>query len=190
MLFTTSPTHAPNWRLFGLGLMTTVFLWGLLRNEPKLCLAGVILMTLGLAQTAVFERWLQQLGMSHLGLTSGIVGLGILLITLRFGDRIPKAMVVTATLLVGLSVMDFLPKTLAWRDGLVAPLLGIMYVALWLRLHDPLLPTLFALPEAPRIYLVATTAPSWSFVVLSFALLVLGTIVSLCHRQRPKECRH
>ncbi len=58
--------------------MTTVFLWGLLRNEPKLCLAGVILMTLGLAQTAVFERWLRQLDMTYLGLTSGIVGLRIL----------------------------------------------------------------------------------------------------------------
>ena len=187
VLLTLTASNRPNWPLFGIGLISLLFLWGLVRKNPKLCLAGVLILAMGLGQSDALLQWTQRQDVTHIGLIAGIIGLGIFLIALVFGRHTPRKMTLIGSIMLGLCIFDLHPKTITWIDLVLTIVIMLCFLTLWKRTQDVVVPLTLWVPELPRLYLLSTAMSSWSFIVLSFLLLATGTGISLFLKPPPRH---
>jgi len=179
ILLTVGRIGELNWELGGGGLILVLLILGAVQRNVSLCSAGVILLAIGLGQADVFARFAKLHHLTTAGAAAGVAGLGTLAIAIAFGRKVPRILVFVGSLATVVCILDFLPKSLHWLDLAVIVIIGVLFTALLLRTGDIAPALVLWIPVLPRGYLFATNMSSWNFVVLSFALLFLGALVSL-----------
>lgn len=169
---------ALNWELFGLCIVTTLLIIGVLRQDIRICLVAVILLSAGLGVTNGIVTFARVCDMTVPGVIIGFAGIGILLICGLFGRQTHTGFIYLGAACLAISLFDYLPAALAWQDLAVLVVILLISAGIWFRtgfLYT--LPVLF-LPLLPKCYLIACAMSSWGFVVLSFVLLAAGGAVS------------
>ncbi len=179
VLLTIGQVGELNWELGGGGLILVLLILGAVQRNVGLCFVSVILLAIGLGQADAFVRFARLYHLTSAGAAAGVGGLGTLAIAIVFGRKVPRILVVVGGLATVVCALDFLPKSLHWLDLAVIAAIGVLFAALLLRTRDVAPAMVLWIPVLPRGYLFTTNMSSWSFVVLSFALLFLGALVSL-----------
>lgn len=184
-LLTFNPSHSFNWLLAGIGLISMLILLGILRRQPLLCLLGLVGVALGLTQTSALATWAPQYGLTMPSLIAGFTGLGTLIVVLGFGTLTPRWMTTLGSVLLGICIYDYLPKSLNVVDLFISAYVSVLFLMLVLRTRTVRAALPLWLPLGPRVYLLVVGMSSWAFVVLSFILLFLGAGISLFWQHRP-----
>ena len=189
VLLTLGRGHELNWQLGGGGAIVALLILGAIRRNVSLCFAAVLALAVGLGATDVLARFAKLHNLTAVGAAAGVAGMGIIAVALAFGRRTPAAYVLIGTVSTILCVFDYLPKSLHWTDLAALVAIGVLFAALLARTRDIAPALVLWVPVFPRAYLFAARMSSWSFVALSFLLLLLGAIVSLFlkRRFRPEE---
>ncbi|MEN8128467.1 MAG: hypothetical protein ABFR90_11800 [Planctomycetota bacterium] len=167
-----------NWELFAAGVVTVLFVIGLIKQNFLLCFGAVILLSGGLGVTDSLARFARVHNMTNPGMVFGIAGIGTLAVCSIFGPKVHKGFIVFGAVCLMFCLFDYLPKTLAWKDLVI--LVGILLVSivLWFRTRFLFVLPILSIPLLPKFYLFARSMSSWGFIVLSFVLLFLGGVVS------------
>ena len=189
LLTLTSSAASPgdlHWHLTGALLVSGLLLVGFLRRSAALCIAAVVLGTLGFSATDAFQGFARFLGLGDWGAFLGIGGLGTLIVALLFG-RMPPAILVPAALGVMLCTFDFFPAELGMRDLLAALVVIVLVVGLWMRLrHWPSI-VILCVPIVSRLAVASVVLASWRYVLLGFVLLFAGAWVSIRKGKRARR---
>lgn len=183
-----SPMGSPelNWRLTAGLVVAATLAAGFLLRLPGLCIAAVILGTLGLPQFDSFGNAVRHIGLSIGGGLAGAGGLGLLLVTTYFADRkyLP-AVYLGAALLAGCA-FDYLAPAPGWRDLVTFIVLSAASAAVWWRLRCWPSILILAVPLAARLWLLFRTLSAWRYIILSFVLLALGAWMSAAKGRKAK----
>jgi len=141
-----------------------------------------------LGLTDAFVQFAEAHGLTAVGATGGVAGLGTMVICLGFGRKVPRVVtVIGAISLVGF-VFDYLPALLGWKDAAMALGVIVLCAGLWVRTRDIAGILILCIPVVRKLYILLREMSYWGFVVLSFFLLFLGGIVSLfCKRRKDNE---
>jgi len=181
--------HRPfdlNWEVCAAGLVTALFVLGLVRKNFILCLCAVVILASSLGLSDTVARFAKLYGMTVGGVVAGIAGAGAVLVYLIFGRKLPRAVAVVGAVLLILSAFDF-PGGLVFTDILVAAVTVVLCVLLWLRTRDIWVIVILCMPICERIYVFSRSMPSWGFIILSFPILFTGAAVSLFCKRRLEE---
>ena len=173
-----------NIRLFVGGLIATLLAFGVIRQNPMLCFAAVLILTIGLASTGVFARFAEAHDLTVAGAAAGIGALGITVTALIFGRNTPRLIVLCGTVGTVIAIFDYLPRNLHWVDVIAFAMIVVLFTVLLARTKDIAAVIVLWIPVFPRAYLFVTRMSSWSFVLLSFPLLLLGATMSLFLKRR------
>ncbi len=186
--YSPAKPHDLNWHLCGGGLVVMLLILGVVHRNVLLCFGAVIVLAGGLGLTDAFVQFAEAHGLTAVGATGGVAGLGIMVICLGFGRKVPRFItVIGAVSLVGF-VFDYLPAALAWNDIAMATGVIILCSALWVRTRDIAGILILCIPVVRKLYILLREMSYWGFIVLSFLLLFLGGIVSLfCKRRKENE---
>ncbi len=175
-----------NWQLFGVCMVTVLLIVGVLKQDIRVCLAGVILLAGGLGVTDGLTTVACAFGMAVPGVIIGIVGVGTLAVCLMFGEQTHKGFIVFGAVCLATCLFDYLPRSLNWKDLLVLVVIVLVSGVVWVRTGFLYTLPILAVPLLPKCYLIARAMSSWGFVVLSFVLLAGGGAVSFfCKHHKP-----
>ena len=167
-----------NWELFAACVVAILLVIGILKQNMSLCFAAVILLAGGLGATEGLARFARAHDMTIPGVIFGIAGVGLLAVSLVFGEKVHQGLIVLGSVCLVVCLFDYLPRVLVWKDLLA--LIGIVMLSgvLWFRTGFLYALPIFCIPLLPKFYLLARSMSSWGFVVLSFVLLGAGGAVS------------
>lgn len=168
-----------NWELFGTGLFIIAMAYGIHKKEPLACFAAVMILASGLGLSGRLDTFANSTGLTQIGLSAAIAGLGNLIIVIVFGLKTHKAITILAALCIAAAAFDILPKNLNTKDLIVTITLMICAVTLYLRTKNLAVIPILILPIIPRGYLMWQQMSTWAFVILSFILLFAGGAISL-----------
>ncbi|HUT31481.1 MAG TPA: hypothetical protein VMX13_16925 [Sedimentisphaerales bacterium] len=177
--FSADRPYELNWHLAGVGIVALLFVLGVLRRNVLLCFGAVIVLTLGAATSDAFGSIAKSLNLTFGGAMAGVAGLGTTGLCLAFGKKTPRAITLFASVLLMVSVFDYLGRSLTWTDIPAAGVMGLVCGALWLRTRDMAAPPIICVPLLRKLYMLLAMMSSWGFVLLSFVLLFAGAAVSL-----------
>ncbi len=183
--FSPARPYALNWRLCGGVLVAVLLMGGILKRNPGLCFAAVILLAAGLGGQDRFGELADGFGLTVGGAVAAVAGLGTMLICLAFGNRTPKPIAVFGAMFLALSICDAIPPKSSLGELDLTVVAGVLALCagLWLRMRDAITIGILCLPLLPRLMIMAKSLSSWGFVVLSFVLLFLGAAVSFFSKQ-------
>lgn len=166
-------------------LVLALFIFGMIIRNQFLCLAGIIILCLGLLRLEAFSAFIENCALTKAGGLAGVFGLGTIGMVLFFGKQLHKAVKTVGILCLAGFVFDYLPESFDNRYLVVLSGAGLLMVGLWLRIKDIPAILILCVPCLMRLYMAAKQIANWRFVILGFLLLGAGTIVSLF--KRPKE---
>lgn len=168
-------------------LVTGLMLYGIIRWKPNFCIAALAILTIGLAfwdKTAAMARYFQT---TPAGFTAGIFGLGILGLSLLFGQKIPRMARALGILCFAGFVLDFLPNYWHWNYLFAAVMSLLVAAGFWLRTKDKDLPFLLLVPFIIRSYILSKPWDYWRVIIVGFLLLGLGILASLFKAKRKMK---
>jgi hypothetical protein len=175
-----------HWYLSGALLVAGLLAAGLVRRSEGLCVAAVVIGTIGFALTDAFGGFAKCLNLSEWGALLGLAGFGTLAVAILFG-RMHPALLVPAALGVMFSVFDFLPSEFGWKDVFAVLAVLAPGVGLWLRVrHRPSL-VILCVPFGWRLAAGSILLAGWRFVLLGFVLLFVGAILSIRKGKRARR---
>ncbi|MCK4999714.1 MAG: hypothetical protein KAS23_09270 [Anaerohalosphaera sp.] len=179
--FDASNPYDLNWRLCGSGVIAAVTVIGIVKRNPVVCFLAVSLASFGLAVSQRFNLYVDQFGMSQVGAVAAVMGLGCITISLVFGMKTHKVIVILGSICLMAGMFDFLGGSLGVKDVVVGVVAGGLCAGLWFRVRNVPAVLLVGLPFVPKLLMLPGNMSSWAFVVLSFVLLFAGIVVSsLC----------
>jgi hypothetical protein len=182
--FSADRPYELNWHLAGVGIVALLFVLGVLRRNVFLCFGAVIVLTLGAATSDAFDSIAKSLNLTFGGAMAAVAGLGTTGLCLAFGKKTPRAITLFASVLLMVSVFDYLGRSLTWTDIPAAAVMGLVCGALWLRTRDMAAPPIICVPLLRKLYMLLAMMSSWGFVLLSFVLLFAGAAVSLFFKRK------
>lgn len=189
MAFSDTISADLHWRLAGALLVSGLLLAGLVLRNVGLCVAAVLVGTVGLASSDAFDVFVRSFNIPSLtpGLAAlGLAGVATLGVALALG-KMHSALLVAASLAVSLCVFAFLPSKLGASDLIVLPAMVLLAVGLFLRRrHWPSI-VILCVPLGYRLAVGSVLLGSWRYVVLGFALLVAGAWVSIRKGKRARS---
>lgn len=169
-------------------LVVAILAYGVIIRNQYVCLAGIIVLCLGLSLWEPFSTFSKSYQLTPNGGLAGLFGLGSMIIYLIFGPRLNKAIRIVGTLCLAGFVFDFLPEYIHWRYLFVLIGIVLLMAGLWFRKKDVLVIIILCVPFFIRLYIIAKQIAHWRFVILGFITLGIGTVVSLL--KRPKNSRN
>ena len=183
-LLTLGRNHELNIALFGVSVIVTVGILGILKRNAQLCCACVVMFSVALGHHEGFNRLIGSFEVSQAQALSAVLGLGLLTIAIGFGKQTPGLMIFVGVSAMAYSLLKMPGQALHWNDlGACLVLVGL-FAGLILRTNTWLIGLILWIPIGLRGYTLAIDMSSWSFVVLSFPLLFLGAGISLLRKHK------
>ena len=175
---------------FCLGISVIALLvYGTIKRNQYLCLAGIFILCLGLGKLSTFSTFAQSYQLTEIGCLSGVFGCGSMALYLLFGRRLHKAIQIIGTICLAGFVFDYLPEYIHWKYLFVLFGTVLLMGLLWYRRNIVAI-LILCVPFFIRLYMVAKQIAHWRLVILSFLLLGIGTVVSLLkHPKRTRQDR-
>jgi len=170
-------------------LVAALLVYGMIIRNQFLCLAGIIILCLGLIQLEAFSAFTENCALTEAGGLAGVFGLGTTALILFFGKQLHKAVKIIGMLCLAGLVFDYLPESFDIRYLVVLFGTGLLMVGLWLRIKDIPAILILCAPYIARLYMAAKHIAHWRFVILGFLLLGAGTVVSLFKRPKVGQAR-
>jgi len=180
-----------NWYLCVGCFLVVAFVWGLFKDNIYLCLSAVVVLFFGLVSAECFGKFAELYGMTNASAAVGVAGLGFCITSLIFGPKSTRSIRIFGVVLLIISIFDFLPKSLDInRDILALTVIVVLCVLFWFRTKDICAMLILCIPVIRRLYLLGRGMSSWSFVVLSFVLLLAGAAISLFFKKSKAVQNH
>ncbi len=185
--FSPSRPYDLNWKLFGVGVVATVLILGIVKKNAVVCFAAVVMAASGLVGMYHFRGFVHAIGMSEIGGMAGVAGLGTMVICMFFGRKTHRMIVLVGALCVMVAVFDCLSGSGIGKDLLVGCAVAGMSVGLWRRTDNIAEAAVMCSPVLVKVFTVSRNMSSWGFVVLSFVLLLTGMSISSLRKQTVNE---
>ena len=167
-----------NWKLFGVGLIVSLVIIGFVKREPAACFAAVAVLAFGLAITDGFFSFAGRYDFNEIGALAGVLGLGSMVVSLAFGRKTPKLIMVFGALCLMVGMFDCLGSSFGVKDVITGIAVIGLCVGLWFRIRNYAVMSIIFLPFVPKLVMLPKSISSWAFVLLSFVLLFAGIAVS------------
>ena len=169
-----------NWKLFGIVLVTTLIVLGIIRKNSTLIMSGIVILAFGSGLSLEMENIARSHYLSLQAIAELIAGLGTMLTYLIYRRNLPRwaAVIGASVLILGIIKLytDFEPSFYPIISGLL--LAGLAAVVL-ITAHNKSVTAILCLPLLRAIYLSVNRITGWHYVVLSFILLAFGAFISL-----------
>jgi hypothetical protein len=179
--------HAVNLLTCGAILVTALLVYGLVRQNPYVCVTGVFLLSTGLPFMDRFADFITAHQVTGIGSFAGLCGFGLLVLSLIFVKTLDRLVRVLGAVLLAGFLLNFLPDSLHWRYLIAAAGLGVLITALWLRIRDWVVIAILTGPFLIKAYLLGKQLAAWRYVIAGFLLLGAGAVVSLLKRTGETE---
>lgn len=181
--------HAVNLAACGAILVTALLVYGLVRGNPYVCVAGVFLLSTALPFVDRFAAFVKAQQVTEIGGFAGLCGAGLIGVYLIFTQKLGRLAPVAGALLLAAFFLDYLPGSLQWRYLFAAAVSGGLMAAVWLRTRDWIVIAILTGPFLIKAYMLGRQLAAWRYVIVGFLLLGAGTVVSLFKRSaEPVEC--
>jgi F0F1-type ATP synthase assembly protein I len=181
--------HAVNLAACAAILVTALLVYGLVRGNPYVCVAGVFLLSVGLPFVDRFAAFVKAQQVTEIGGFAGLCGAGLLGVYLIFTQKLGRLAPVAGALLLAAFLLDFLPGSLQWRYLFAAAVVGGLMAAVWLQTRDWIVIAILSGPFFIKAYVLGRQLAAWRYVIVGFLLLGAGAVVSLFKRSaEPVEC--
>lgn len=166
------------------GTLVALFVvYGLTIRNPYACIAGSIILCVGLGHWDAFSEFSKSYQITRTGGLLGVFGLSSAALCLLFGSRVHKVIRVVGALCLAGFVFDYLSEYTYWRYAIVLFGTVLLMAGLWFRTRDILVIFILWMPFLVRLYIVAKRIAYWRCVIVGFLLLGAGTITSLFKRR-------
>ena len=175
-----------NWRLCADLLTVGLVAVGIALKRPSLCVAAVMVGTIGLGLSSRFAHMMATVGLSVQGGVAGVGGLAVLAVAVAFKDKDLIPVAILSALGVAGCAFDFVSSAIGWRDLVILCLLAFMGSLVWWRLRSPVAVVILGVPVVDRLWLLFRTLSAWRYVVLSFVLLAVGAWLSTIKSRKTR----
>ncbi len=173
--------------VFGTGAAILGVVVLLLYRQPQLWIAAATLTALIGPHLPPLNGWLRYdelVDGDRLSLKGMFFGIGVLLTALWFGRKVPPVLLWLGAAALGICATTF--AGFRETDAAVYAAIsfaGIAAVAFW-RTRDTIGSLLLCIPASRLIYLGASEAGGWRYIVAGFALLAIGAVWSVRNQNR------
>jgi hypothetical protein len=172
--------EALNWQAFLLALAAVLFASGVVFRKVNVSLAGVLVVCAWVALSPQVRRFVDAREVALPAVIGLAAGLGVMGVYAIFRRLLSRWFATLGALILAASAIG----CVAGRSHLDYPVLGGVAVAVvgggvWLRTRDLVVAAVNALPLLRGLYVSTRQIKGWRYIVLSFALLAVGALISL-----------
>ena len=169
-----------NWQAFLLALAAVLFVSGVVFRKANLALAGVLVVCAWVALSPQVRRFIDARQVALPAVIGLAAGLGVMGVYAIFRRLLSRWFATLGAAILAASAIG----CVAGRSHLDYPVLGGVAVAVvggavWLRTRDLVVAAVNALPLLRGLYVSTRQIKGWRYIVLSFALLAVGALISL-----------
>lgn len=175
--------HRLNFMVAGLALVAGLFIFGLLRRNPYIALAGVLIAAVAVPMSDRFHDLLLSWQLTPFGTMTGVFGLGVTFLAFLFTDTFHRYTRWFGAVCLALFVYDFLPAQMHLKYLVAAAGVALLIILWWMTIRDFLSMAVLAAPLLLRSFTAAQQFAYWRHIVLGFVLLIAGASVSLLKRR-------
>jgi hypothetical protein len=181
--FTPEYPHRLNLMAAGTVLVAGLLIYGLIRRNPYIALAGVLMAAAAVPASGKFFEVLRGWQLTEFGTMTGIFGLGVIFLAVIFTDTFHRYIRLFGAFCLALFIYDFLPAEIHSKYLAAAAGVAVISILLSVSTRDFLSIAVLAVPLFLRSFVAAGQFAYWRHVALGFALLIAGALVSLLKRR-------
>lgn len=178
--------HDLNTLAFGATLTTILLMYGIYIRNPHVCLTAVFVLCIGLLFSERFGAMAAGQHLTRGGSVMGLFGGACILCYLLWDQQLNKHLRILGTLCLAAFLFDCLPYPFHWRYLAVFSAAIILFGLIWLQNKDIVVIGLLCLPLLLRLYIASKSIAAWRAIILGFALLAGGAVLSLW-KNRQKQ---